>query len=209
MCSSLTCLGFYLGAVLIGFTLLIWILLKYRQIFLKNNMQLTAQQIWKGVSKRATKNSFLDSNLLFGIWQDSSATRRSLVIKNVRNEIVGHVEFPMNERNFIITMGSEIFKAQFPLTWNQTAQLFSQKNDSLLATYCKLNIFGKHQFDVLNYGTLISERPSLSPRIVFNYRLGLQLIGTTEEISSCRQVGRLAVLPADLPLPIQIFILAL
>ena len=202
-------LGYMLIAVVIGFAGLIYLLLKYRKSFLEGNLQLTADQAWSEVSDRANKANFSKSDLLFGIWQDLSSTLPILLVKDHTNEIVGRVEFTLSCRKFKISVGNENFDVNFPPTWNRSAHLSIENNKSVLASYLKLNIFGKHQFEIPGYGILISKRPNFNPRIIFDYNLNKNLVGTTQEISSRRRIGRLAVLPPILPLHLRIFILAL
>ena len=78
-------LGFFLLAVLIGFAVLIYILLKHRKSWLKENLLITADQIWETISERAEKLNLKKSELLFAISQDATATTVCLVVKDAKN----------------------------------------------------------------------------------------------------------------------------
>ena len=202
-------LGFFLLAVLIGFAVLIYILLKHRKSWLKENLLITADQIWETISERAEKLNFKKSELLFAISQDATATTVCLVVKDSKNQIVGQVFSQMATRQRTIKMNNDTFTVDFPLTWNRTATLRKSNGGGIIANYTQTSWFGRHQFEVTGYGKLKSERPSLNFKIVFNYRIGEKLIGTAQEISSTRKIGRLVILPLSLPLEVRIFVLAL
>ena len=208
MCTDQNCLGFLFIAVLVFFAGFIYWLLKYRKDFLEKNLLLTADQVWEVVSDRAAKLNFLKSDLLFGVRQDKSASTSILLVKNHKDEIVGRVEYLLATRKIKIFAGEKAFEVDFPLTWNRSANLRAFNEPSVLASYLKLTMFGKHQFGIPQFGKLVSERPGLSPQIIFNYRSEQKLIGTAQEISSRKTVGRLVILPASIPLPVRIFILA-
>ena len=206
--SNESSLGFFLLAVLIGFAVLIYILLNYRKSWLKENLLITAEQIWETISERAEKLNFKKSELLFAISQDATATTVCLVVKDSKNQIVGQVFSQMATRQRTIKMDNDTFTVDFPLTWNRTATLRKSNGGGIIANYKQTSWFGRHQFEVTGYGKLKSERPSLNAKIVFNYRIGEKLIGTAQEISSTREKGKLVVLPLDIPLAIRIFVLA-
>lgn len=206
--SNESSLGFFLFAVLIGFAVLIYILLNYRKSWLKENLLITAEQIWETISERAEKLNFKKSELLFAISQDATATTVCLVVKDSKNQIVGQVFSQMATRQRTIKMDNDTFTVDFPLTRNRTATLRKSNGGGIIANYTQTSWFGRHQFEVTGYGKLKSERPSLNAKIVFNYRIGEKLIGTAQEISSTREKGKLVVLPLDIPLEVRIFILA-
>ena len=201
-------LGFFLLAVLIGFAVLIYILLKHRKSWLKENLLITADQIWETISERAEKLNFKKSEMLFGISQDATATTAGLLVKDSKNQIVGQVFSPMATRQRTIKVDNETFTVDFPLAWNRTAILRTSNGEGVIAKYTQASWLGRHEFEVTGYGKLKSERPSLNSKIVFNYRIGEKLIGTAQEISSTRKKGRLVILPLSLPLEVRIFVLA-
>ena len=206
--SNESSLGFFLLAVLIGFAVLIYILLNYRKSWLKENVLITAEQIWETISERAEKLNLKKSELLFAISQDATATTVCLVVKDAKNQIVGQIFSPMATRQRTIKMDNDTFTVDFPLTWNRTATLRKSNGGGIIANYAQTSWFGRHQFEVTGYGKLKSEQPSLNAKIIFNYRIGEKLIGTAQEISSTREKGKLVVLPLDIPLEVRIFVLA-
>lgn len=207
ICSHSNCLGYLFASVLLGFTALLFFLLKYRKSFLAQNFNLSAEQVWADFSDLKLESHFLKSDLLFGVWQDQTLTKPLLIVKDHQDNIVGQVEFPMASRQFKLTIGSEAFDIDFPASWGRTATLRSESHDLILAKYKTLNIFSKHQIEIPDFGVLISERPYLSPSLIFNYRMNNNLIGIRKELSSRRQIGRLAVMPSSLPMAIRIFMM--
>lgn len=195
--------------VIIGFAVLTYLLIKYRRKFLERNLLLTADQIWPEFSDRAIKAHCSKEDLLFGIWQDGTGTVPMLIVKNYKNEIVGKVEFPIARLGIKISAGNEIFKVKLSLLSDWTASLSAENNTSILASYEKLNIFGKHKFEIPEYGTLIAKPQLLKPRYIFDYHLENDLVGASQEFSPIMRICKLIVLPASLPLHIRIFILAL
>ena len=125
--SNESSLGFFLFAVLIGFAVLIYILLNYRKSWLKENLLITAEQIWETISERAEKLNFKKSELLFAISQDATATTVCLVVKDSKNQIVGQVFSQMATRQRTIKMDNDTFTVDFPLTRNRTATLRKSK----------------------------------------------------------------------------------
>lgn len=207
MCSEETCLGYALLVTLLGFTILIFACLKYRKKILNQNLTLRADQVWEKVSQRAEKLKLDRSQLNFGIWQDSGFATAALVVKDQQSRIVGRVEKKI--RGWTVKAGDESYRVEFPLTAKRTAVLFKMSDDSKVAAYTSLNFFGKHSFEIPGYGSLASERSSFSFYHVVNYRTGEKLVGTTQNISSRKQTGRIALLPTDIPLHVRIFILAM
>ena len=209
MCYDQTCLGYMLIAILVGFSGMIYLSLRYRKNFLEKNMHITADQVWQEVAKRESQKNLKKSDLLFGIKQDGSASVGILVIKDANNQVVGRIEFPIGKREYKMWVGNDQYRINFPLSFRSSANLKRDADDSVLASYNMLNIFGKHKFEIPGYGILVSERPALSWRIIFNYIIGDNLVGMKQEISPTREIGKLAILPSNIPLHVRIFILVL
>jgi hypothetical protein len=202
-------LGYFLIAILVGFAGVIYFSLNARKNFLEENLQLSPDQVWKQFANRSDQQSLPSkADLIFGIWGDRSSTTVELLVKNHENEVIGRVEFPMGSRTLKISAGIENYDVDFPLTWNRIAILRAADNQTSLASYLRLNVFGMHQFEIPGYGTLVSKRPQFSFRFIFDYQSKDHWVGTRQELSAERQVGRLAVLPSSMPLHFRIFILA-
>jgi hypothetical protein len=131
------------------------------------------------------------------------------LIKNDKNEIVGRVAYPLASRKFQIFAGDVAFEVSFPVAWNQTAHLRAVHEPSILASYLKLSAFGKHQFEIPEFGKLVSKRPRLSIPPIFDYYLNDIVIGITQAISPREEVGQIAILPPTMPLHLKIFIMAI
>ena len=203
-------LGYLLIGIIASFGGLIFFTLRYRKVFLAANLELNADQIWRDASVEAEKAGLKKSDLLYGIWQDLSPTLSALVVKDVNNKVVGRVEFTMGSRAISFQVGDQAFQIHFLPTWSTSASLNAVENINLtLATYSVLNIVGRHQFDIREYGKLVSERKSGWIRNTVHYRNGDRLIGMTQEISPRMKIGKLAIFPSEMPIHIRCFILAL
>lgn len=207
MCRDQTCLAYVLLLLITGFAGLVLLLLRVRKKLLVQNLAVTADEVWTEFTHRSPSANFPKSDLIFGVWQDTSSPSPMMVIKDYQNEIVASVEFTFASRSLNILIGQEVFQVEFPLTWKRSAHLRSVGNESVLATYQQLGFFGQHKFEIPHYGTLVCERNGFDLRLRRSYRLNQMLIGTTEELSSLRKIGRLAVFPSTLALPLRIFML--
>lgn len=208
MCSSDYCLLFYLFLILIGFAVLIYFLLKKRDSLLREYLEFNADQAWDSVKKNLVPINLSKSHLLFGVWQDASATALNLIVKDSKNQIVGEIFKPMGSREQKITINGQIFLIEFPLTWNRTAILYAPNGSKVLARYRKTSWLNRHEFEVSNFGVLKSQWPGHNFKAHYNYKLNDKLVGTCQNISATRQMGRLLVFPSDLPLEVRLFILA-
>ncbi|MBC7537673.1 MAG: hypothetical protein H7281_02535 [Bacteriovorax sp.] len=208
MCNGNDCLIYLFFSVITCFAVLIYFLLKYRESFQKNNLEITVDQAWASVAERATRLNFLKSNMLFGVWQDASLTKMNLLVKDSKGQIVGQILSLMGSRVKEIKIEDKTFLIKFPLTWNRTALLHAP-DAGIIAKYEKTSWLGRHEFDVAGYGVLTSIWPGLNSRAVFNYKLRNKIIGTCQQISSTREKGSLVLLPSDLPLEVRLFILTI
>lgn len=199
----------FLTAVVGGFSLLIYVSLRFRKLFLKKNLEILAEQIWQNVSQQSFSSHFAKTDLLFAIRQDGTNGQDMLVIKDSMDAVVGRVLRPMASREHSVWIYEQEYKIKFVNSgWLKAANFYSVSNDSILASFKVLNIFGEHKFEISNYGQIISQRQGFSFHYIFNYYKLNQMIGTTRLISARMQVGRLGVLPQDIPLPVRVFILS-
>jgi hypothetical protein len=208
MCSDDSCLIYYFFLILIFFAFLIYFLLKYRGSLQKEYLEVTADQVWDSVGKKVASLNLSKSNMLFGVWQDATATTMSLIVKDSKNQLVGQVFKPMGSRKQTIKIGDQIFLIEFPLTWNRTAILYAPNGAGIIAKYIKTSWFVRHEYDLTGYGVITSNWPGLNLKAVSNYKLHDKLIGTCQNISSTREKGRLIIFPLDIPLEIRLFILS-
>lgn len=201
-------LGYFLIAILLGFAALIYFLLKYRKQLQNKDLKMTADEVWKKVSETSFLFNLSKSELIFWNPKDATASTLSLIVKDGFDQMIGEVFISMGSRKRTITMGHYKFFIKFQLTWNRSA-ILSSEDGHQLAQYRQTSWSGRHEIEVNNFGTLKSERAQLGPRVTFNYHLNDQWIGMTQEISSLRKSGRLALLPHEIPLEVRIFILTI
>jgi hypothetical protein len=196
-----------LPLVFLFFGVLIFFLLKQRKNIQKENALMTPDQAWESLSKCQDLLTLKKSNMLFGIWQDATATKMSLLVKNSNNEIVGEVLTQTGSRLKEIRIGDNIFLIENLLTWKHTAVLRSAHNPDIIAKYTKTGWFVRHQYDIREYGLLKSKWVKFNLKSASTYYLDNKFIGIRQELSARQQKGRIAVLPSDLSLEVRLFIL--
>lgn len=208
MCNNATCLGYLLLVILLGFSILIYFLLRNRKKFLAENLQLIPDQVYKTVSQRAGLLGFSKSHLIYGIYQDKTMTIKQVVVKDFNGDEIGSIENYLGVRKTDIIIGNERHQIEYPLTWRKSALLKNAKGE-LLATYERLPFsLRKHKFIIPNIGTIISQSPPFDFRYPFNYELNGKVIGITQQVAT-RVVGSIVLFPVAYPLNIKIFILAI
>ncbi len=200
---------FFLLATMIGFSFLILFLLKLRKSQLKKSLFLSASDVWKTVEAPASALGLQRKNLLYGIIQDHSFTEVVLLLKNSNDEIVGEAFFPTGKRKRKMIVGDQHYVIEFPLTMNKTARLRKEDGQEILASYAKTSWSGKHKFEVPDHGSFISSQKFLNLKASRNYIQDGQVVGMIQNISSSKNLDRLAILPETLPLEIRLFILSL
>ena len=198
-------LGYFLLAVVGGFAILIYFLLKTRSKNLVENLKLSSHQIWNSISDQSV--NLVKNHLLFGVWQDASATTTTMVVKDVNDQIAGSIVCPMASRQRTIIIGDKNFLMEFPLTWNRTAILYSPTKDKVIAKYLERGWFRGHEYEVIGYGLI--KRKSFSLKGNVNYSINTKSIGVSQFIFSNRTIGKLIVLPLEIPLEARLFILSL
>ncbi len=211
MCNNEACLGYFLLAVICGFGLLIFLGLKYNSIFLAKNLLITTDSIWSSLQNRPYISVFSNADLLFGVWQEhpTKSTSAVLTIKDHLENSVGHVEFPIGKRFFVITLGNESYTVEFPMTWSRTAILKSNSTGTKMASYAAISMFGKHKFEIPDLGTLQSNFPSLNFQVGYTYFLRGEFFGIAENVSKTRRIGRYCLFPSRLSLAVRIFMMVL
>lgn len=200
---------FFFLVTMIGFIILIFFLLKLRKSQLKKSLLLTASDVWKTVEGPALALGLERKNLLYGIIQDHSFTEAVLLLRNSNDEVVGEAFFPTGKRNRRMIVGDQNYVIEFPLTLNRTARLRKEDGQEVLVSYAKTSWSGKHKFEVPDHGTFISSQKFLNLKASRNYIHDGQVVGMIQNISSTKNLDRLAILPETLPLEIRLFILSL
>lgn len=124
---------------------------------------------------------------------------------------VGKITFHTGARKGWITIQtvSELLEADVLPTLLQSITLHPANTARIICAFTRLR-GGIYRFDVKGVGVIeskLSNRFQMTPW--FEYRLNDQPIGGSQRIGRWIDRGSLVVLPNDIPLPIQMFILAL
>jgi len=201
-------LAYFLIAILTAFAVLIYVLLKVRVKLQSQDLQINSATVWELIAEHAANLKLQKSNLLFGVYQDVSSNEISITVKNNDNQLVGNVFCKTLTRIRKISIGDNNYIIEYPLTWKRTALLREVNENKIIARYAKTNWLGQHEFEVEGYGLIQSHRPSFDLKVLYDYKLGDETIGSSRKISFSRDIGRLVVLPTDLPLVVRVFILA-
>lgn len=210
MCSSESCLGYLLLMVILGFSVLIFFLIKYRKYLQDKDLQISAEQIWKMRPDIILNRNISKADMIFGVWQDKTASVTELVVKNSNDEVVGVVEHHMGSREYRILMGEQIFRVELPVNWGRSIAHLVSNDGKIQATYERKSFsMREHKYSILNFGELKSKRSLLSLRQSIEYFQNEKFMAMTCQISSFRKIGRVGFFSLDYPLQIRIFILAI
>jgi hypothetical protein len=208
MCNGPNCLGYLLFVTVVGFSVMIYLLLKYRARALEQNLAIKSAQVWNLVADRAKASNLREADLLYGIWQDGSSTEVVFIVRNSEDVEVGRVVSGTLRRESKLFVGEDEFTITRPLTWNLTANLSDE--DVILASYAAEGYFGKHRFEVASKNVLISKRVGFSSKYIFDYlSKDNRVIATKQSISSGLQIGKIGIIPSEFPMAVRIFILAM
>lgn len=199
---------FFLFFFLLGFTGLIFFLLKVRKSELKKNLLLTAVEVRRSIDAGAKELGLTQNELLFGVVQDNNFNEASFVFKNAQNQIVGTTIYPAVKRKLKMQVENETYVIEFPLTMNRTAILRKGEGQEILAKYSSTGWFGKHEFDIPAFGKIFGQKPKLDLKATYHYLLNDKVIGIGQKISLQRESGRIVLLPSTLPLEVRLFILS-
>ncbi|MGH9709835.1 MAG: hypothetical protein ACRD37_04750, partial [Candidatus Acidiferrales bacterium] len=199
--SQLTPLWIFIGLVVL-FAFVIYFGLKLRKASFAKNLDIRAQDIWP--SLQGTGWNF--SDLLYGVWQDFSATELGLIAKNSRDEEVGKITFHTGSRQRWITFecGGSAFEADVLATFRQSAALHAAgDNSQTLCVFSRLR-GGVFHFDARSIGVLESKPPrGLRKAPLYEYTLNGQPVGICQHIGGWTDRGSYLVLPANIPLAIR------
>ena len=181
--------------------------LRVRKRNMAEALQFRAQDIWAPLQT----SGWNIENLLYGVLQDFSATEIGLIVRDFHDQQVGTITFHTGARKGWITIQtvSELLEADVLPTLLQSITLHPANTARIICAFTRLR-GGIYRFDVKGVGVLeskLSNRFQITPW--FEYRLNDQPIGGSQRIGRWIDRGSLVVLPNDIPLPIQMFILAL
>ncbi len=208
MCYSASCLGIWLLVILFGYAILIYFGLRYRKTFLAENLQLSPDQVYMPISQQAAQLGFSKADLLYGIYQDKTASVMQTVVKDSTGGVIGSIEQHLGVRGTDIFLGNEKYEIEYPLTWRTSAHL-KNANGEILARVERLPFsIREHKIIIPNIGVFISQSHLFKFRYHFEYRLNGAVVGMTRRISN-QEVGGIALVPSHYPLILRVFILAI
>ena len=205
--SPLTPLWILLGIVVL-FAFVIYFGLRLRNASFAKNRDIRAQDIWP--SLQGTNWDF--ANLLYGVWQDFSATEFGLIVKNSRDEEAGVIVFHTGVRQRWLTFeaGGSAFEADVLATFRQSVALHSAGDSSQVLCVFNNARSGIFRFDAKGVGVLESKVPrGLRMAPLYEYTLDGQPVGICQHIGRWMDRGSYQILPANIPLAIRMFILAI
>lgn len=197
-----------LVGVILLFVAVILTGLRFRKRSFQDALQIRAQDIWASV--RDERWNFAD--LLYGIVQDFSATELGLIVRNSSDQEVGRISFHTGSRKGWITIqaAGQIFEADSLNTLRQTVALHPAGDPSqTICTFRRVRR-GLFQVEVNGIGIIESKSPPglrLAP--TYEFRLDARPIGASQHIGGWQDRGTWLVLPASIPLPARMFIVAM
>jgi hypothetical protein len=201
--------GYLLLLILVGFSLLIYFLLKVRRRLQEQDLLIDPELVWKNIAPQAEAFNLAQSEMIYGIFQDKTSTTISLLVHDHKGQLKGRIDSPMGSREKTLTIGEEKYLIQILPTWNRKVILRSYDEEKVIATFTQSNILGRHEFDVVNFGVLKSERHFRNYKTAFDYKLNGKTCGSKQAISSIRESGRVAIISSEIPEVVRIFILSM
>jgi hypothetical protein len=166
------------------FGLVIFLGLKFRKRGMESDRQLTAREVWDSVPT----GPWDFSDLLYGVWQDFSATEIGMIVRNSLDQEIGTVRFRMAARHgwIALQIGESSFEANVLTTPMQSVALCSLAGGETLCTFHRLQ-GGVYRFELEGTGVLESRPPRglrFTPQ--FDYFRDGQPIGISQRIGGWR-----------------------
>ena len=208
MLNNVTILLYLLIITLAGFALLIVVSLKLRKRLQQKALNLTASEIYHQVNTQAHFLNLDPDHLIYAVYQDSSSTEITLLVRDQLDNAIGSIRKPTLGRKRFLNTGNKDFIIEFPPTWRRTAILSSAFDGRVLARYKQSSWGGSHEYEIDGYGNLKSYRSNFDFKGTWLYLKDSQKVGMKQSISSMRETGNLILLPTEIPLPVRLFILA-
>ena len=169
---------------------------------------MTSEDLWRTAENCAVAHGLQRNNLIYGIIQDHSLSEASLLIRNVKDEDIGSAYYPTGKRKRRMVIDNKHYTIEFPLRMNTTAILREEGSQEIIASYLKKSWSSKHEFEIPGFGKLVSRQPFLNLKASFEYLENGKIVGIVQNISSTRKIGRVAILPENIPMHIRSFILS-
>lgn len=207
MCQSSNCLGYILLFSILFFTVFIFVLLKVRKRFLQQDLSRTPESLKRLLPK---SQPFAQDDFIFSTWQDGSNTMSLLIFRNHLNEEIARAKFPLAAREYPLSVADQDFMITVNLTWGGSSFSLLASDGRELAHIKRKSLNPmKHEVFISDFGSLKSSQPLWSLRVPITYFFGKKQVGATQLISLVRKVGRVGYFSKEVPLPVQIFILAM
>ncbi len=179
-----------------------------REARMARNLQLRAQDLWAPFAQSGLERD----SLLYGVFQDRSTTQIEMLVRNAKDEQVGRVVFHAISRTGAITISTDTatFAVDVLPTWSQCMVLRSERGSPDALCTSKRLWWGARRFDAREVGILVSRlrhRLRLAP--ISSISLDGAQVGVSQHVGGAFDRGVLLLLPASIPLPIRMFVLAL
>jgi hypothetical protein len=151
------------------------------------------------------------AGLLYGVWQDFSATRLGMIVKDSRDHQVAKISYRTVTGPWIfIETPDGKFEADALPALRQSLSLRAARDGSHSLCDFRRLPGGTYRFEGTSLGILESRPPrALHLAPISEYTLNGAPAGASRHIGGWLDQGRMLVLPQQLPLEIRLFVLAL
>lgn len=196
-----------LGGVCLLFACVIALSLRARRAIMAENLNVRAQELFEPY-----RGSEWDmASLLYGVFQDFTATELGMIVRDCHDEEVGRITFHAGRRLGWITLeaGEMRFEADVLPTWSQEVALHG-KMDAEVLCHFRRGFGGVYWFEAQGLGSVVSRPPKgfrMTP--TFEYFCDKKRMGLSRHLGGALDRGVLLLMSGDIPLPIRLFILAM
>lgn len=198
----------FIICVLIGFSALMFFMLKYSDRLVSKNLKLTSTDAWNSIKSQAMKFGLDRSNLLYDIYQNESFTKVAHLLRDASDQNLGKTIFPTGRFKSTMEIAGQKYLISGLLAWRAHSILQQEGDTRILAEYVRTGWMGRHEIRINGFGTLISSRVSRDFKARYQYSLNGKVVGLIEHKINNRSIGRIAILPEEIPLAVRLFILS-
>lgn len=210
-------LAFGLGIIGLFATVIVVGLRMRRQQTTQNLQNLNADAVWNEFTtlSQPQDGSWERGDLLYGIWEDFSATSVGMIVRDNKDSAIARVAYDM--RGADISMGENRYRVRVGTTFQGSAELVQDRgSDDEAATLCSFKQRGWFSQRGAEYrcpetGVLTISMPWGSPFKAFTSTINQdgKAVGKMGTIGRpYLNKGRMLILPGRLPLPMRLFVLA-
>lgn len=201
---------FLLALCLLGATLvfggIIFFGLRYRKKLTAAGLSVS----WAELKCKLPETRRGTPSALYGLFQDFSATECGYLVRDESDQEIGKVVFKLARRTgwLEIQCLGETYEASTLNTWRQTV-IFQQLGKQTPDCTRRSAGLGNTVFEIAGFGTVERKRGSLWSRgSEVSYGFNGREIGFSWTVGNTQLSPRILSLPATVPLPVQLFILA-